>query len=137
MSFEQATEWEDGPIRVFLLDDHAVVRRGLSVLLESEPDMEVCGEAADVETAAERFDATRPDVIVVDLNLGDDDGTRLLRYLRDGWVGSRAVVLSQHRPEYRAEQARQAGAMGYVCKEEDPDHIVQAIRAAYRGRPYF
>lgn len=125
------------PIRVIVVDDHPVVRRGLSALLEDEPDIECCGEAEDLLQAAETFESTRPDVVLVDLNLGDADGLDLLRYLNDWWVGARAVVVSQHPPEYRAAQARAAGAKGYVCKDEMAQKIVRAVRAVYDGQTFF
>ena len=125
------------PIRVLIVDDHPVVRGGLAALLNSEADIDCCGAAADLSDAADRFDDLRPDVILVDLNLGDADGLELLRYLRSEWVGARAVVVSQHPPSRHGERARAAGAMGYVCKSEPPNEIVRAVRAVYHGFSYF
>jgi len=125
------------PIRVFLVDDHPVVRRGLSALLEQEPDLQVAGEADGILGTAEQLDETRPDILLIDLNLGRENGLDLLRFIHDQWVGVRTIVLSQHPPRAYAEQAIAAGASGYVCKDEAAEQIVDAIRKVQQGGYYF
>ena len=124
------------PIRVFLVDDHPVVRRGLAAVLEDESDIRVAGEAEGVQEAEQRIEKLRPDVLLVDLNLGHADGMQLLEYVRDRWVGMKTVVVTQHAPALYADDAREAGAMGFVCKDEAAEHVVEAVRAANRGDSY-
>lgn len=125
------------PIRVLIVDDHPVVRRGLRGLLESETDITCCGEAEQILTATELFDQQRPNVVLVDLNLGDEDGLQLLKYLSRRWIGARALVISQREPRLYGHLAREAGAMGYVHKEASADQVVDAVRHVSEGHVYF
>jgi len=123
-------------IEVFVVDDHPVVREGLRAMLDSEPDIRVVGEAGSVEAAADRIEALKADMLLIDLQLGADSGVRLVRYVHERWVGLRTIVVSQHLSPRRAREAISAGAIGYVCKEEAADHIIDAVRSGYRGRRY-
>lgn len=136
MICDSDTYRRNDPIRVFLVDDHPVVREGLRAILD-ETDIHVSGEAAELRDAADLIEEVHPDVILVDLKLGEQDGTELLRYVRERWIGIKTIVVSQYSPKLYVEQTRQAGAMGYVCKDEAADHIVRAVRTVHNGEPYY
>lgn len=125
------------PIRVFLVDDHPIILDGMSLLLNDEPDIYVCGEATDLQSAADLVEKLSPHVILVDLNLGTEDGLELLEFIGQRWVGIRTIVVSQHPPELHADRARAAGASGYVPKDQSPQQVVQAVRAVYNGNTFF
>lgn len=136
MSFELHREVNAKPIRVFLVDDHDIVRQCLKDVLAKESDIRICGEAAELITAVERIDALRPDILLVDLQLGKQNGTELLCYVQERWIGMKTIVVSQHDPALVAGDTRKAGAWGYICKEEAASHVVPAIRAVYQGTRY-
>jgi DNA-binding NarL/FixJ family response regulator len=128
----------DEPIGVLVVDDHAVVRRGLLAFLDSEPDLEVVG-AADGGTQAldmiVRLDAEgrRPGVVVMDLKMAPVDGIETTRHIRAGYPDVEVVVLTSFGEEERVHAALEAGASGYLLKDADADELVAAIRAAHRG----
>lgn len=97
----------------------------------------VCGESELVTGAAAQIEHVRPDVVLVDLNLRDGSGLELLQHAKENWIGMRTVVVSQHDPKLFTRRTRQAGAWGYVCKDDPPHHIVEAIRAVSQGHECF
>lgn len=122
-------------IRVALVDDHAVVRRGLRTFLEAFPDFEVVGEAASGEEALAQLDRWLPDVLVLDLLMpGGMDGVATTRQARALSPHTQVVALTSATEEERAVAALRAGAIGYVRKDADPQALLDAIRAAARGR---
>jgi DNA-binding NarL/FixJ family response regulator len=125
-----------GRAKVFVVDDHPLVRDGLAARLMKEADMEVCGEADNVEQAVARIRAERPDVVIVDLSLGQEHGLDLLQQVQrlDGQV--RMLVLSTYDEALYAERALRAGAMGYVNKSASWNVVVEAIRTVLAGRRY-
>jgi len=125
------------PIRVFLVDDHPLVRRGLSALLEAEPDVEVIGEADSIMQASDELDRVRPNVVLIDLNLGHESGFDLLHHIQNKWVGVRTIVVSMHSPQLYAEKAIATGASGYVRKDQASEKIVDAIRTVQQGYEFF
>lgn len=125
------------PIRVFLVDDHPLVRKGMTAILETEDDIEIAGEAENVNAATEKIESARPDILLVDLQLGKNSGMELLRYVQERWVGMKTIVVSQHSPDLYGREAERAGALGYVCKDVAADQIVQAVRAVYDGGVFF
>ena len=137
MSNLKSSQFDHLPIRVFLVDDHPLVRRGIAALLDGEPDLEVAGEADGILNTAEQLNELRPHILLVDLDLGKESGFDLLRYIHSHWVGVRTIVLSQHPVELYAEQAVAAGASGYVCKDQAPEQIIEAIRRVQAGGYYF
>ena len=116
------------PTRVFIVDDHPVVRLGLRQLILQETGIEVCGEAESVKGAIEQLDAVRPDVAIVDLALPDANGIELIKHLKHYWVGVRIIVVSTYPETAYGSLARQAGADVYINKHEAMDQIIQAIR---------
>lgn len=123
-------------IRVGIVDDHALVRDGLRLILEREPDIDVVGEAADAATAFALAANRRPHVMIVDLTLGGSDGIALLRDLTGRHPRIRLVTLTMHEHEETVRQAFLAGAAGYVVKGAPSADLVAAVRAVARNQHY-
>ncbi|MGW0081092.1 response regulator [Streptomyces sp. NPDC003393] len=124
----------DTPVRVFLLDDHEVVRRGVHDLLNDEPDMEVVGEAATAEQALVRVPALRPDVAVLDVRLPDGDGVTVCRELRSRLPELACLMLTSFDDEEALLDSIMAGASGYVLKQIQGSDLVSAVRTVARGQ---
>ncbi|MFI1867955.1 response regulator [Streptomyces jumonjinensis] len=122
------------PIRVFLLDDHEVVRRGVHDLLDSEPDIAVVGEAGSGEQALVRGPALRPDVAVLDIRLPDGDGITVCRELRSRMPGVACLMLTSFDDDDALLDAIMAGAAGYVLKQIKGSDLVQAVRTVAAGQ---
>ena len=122
-------------IRVFLLDDHEVVRRGLRDLLEAEDDLEVVGEASTAEEALGRIPPTQPDVAVLDVRLGDSDrdGVEVCREIRSAHPEVRCLMLTSFADDEALFAAIMAGASGYVLKQVRGNDLIDAIRRVGRG----
>ena len=121
-------------IRVLLADDHAILRAGLRMLLESQPDMTVVAEAADGEEAIRRAGGSRPDVAVVDLTMPGLSGVETLERLRREVPETRLLVLTMHDDPGYARLALAAGASGHLIKDAESGELLAAIRAVHRGR---
>jgi DNA-binding NarL/FixJ family response regulator len=122
--------------RILIIDNHPLVRRGLRALINGEPDLIVCAEAATQRDALAAIAAARPDLTIVDLSLGHDDGLRLVREIRSHHAGPRILVLTMHDSPQYAEDAFAAGADGYVTKQEMTEMLLIAMRAVLRGETY-
>jgi two-component system, NarL family, response regulator DevR len=122
------------PIRVFLLDDHEVVRRGLRELLEAEPDIEVVGEAESAAAALRRIPALRIDVAVLDARLGDGSGIDVCREIRSQDESIRAIILTSYDDDDALFAAIMAGAAGYVLKQIHGTDLVDGIRRVAAGQ---
>jgi DNA-binding NarL/FixJ family response regulator len=120
-------------LRVVLVDDHAVVRRGLADLLSSAPDLDVVGTAADGEEAQEVVRATRPDVVVMDLQMPGTDGVEATRTILASHPDTQVLVLTSFSDSDRILAALDAGAVGYLLKDADPDDVIEGVRAVGRG----
>ncbi|WP_329567747.1 response regulator transcription factor [Streptomyces sp. NBC_01361] len=131
---EARTFTEQNPIRVFLLDDHEVVRRGLSDLLNAEPDISVVGDAENVEHALARGPALRPDVAVLDVRLPDGDGISVCRELRSQMPELACLMLTSFDDEEALLDAIMAGASGYVLKQIKGSDLVSAVRTVASGQ---
>jgi DNA-binding NarL/FixJ family response regulator len=128
----------DDTISVLVVDDHEVVRRGLLAFLDSEPDIEVVGEAGGGAQALDLLasmesERRRPDVIVMDLQMAPMDGIESTRRIRALYPDVEVVALTSFAEEERVHAAFQAGASGYVLKDSDADDVAAAVRAAHRG----
>ena len=121
------------PIRVLLVDDHAMVRRGLRGFLELLDDIEVCGEAENGRQALDEVARLRPDVVLMDLLMPELDGVGAIGRIRDEHPGVEVVALTSFVEESRVTAALEAGASGFILKDADADDVAQAIRAAHRG----
>jgi two-component system, NarL family, response regulator DevR len=120
-------------IRVFLLDDHEIVRRGVRELLEAEDDLEVVGEADTAERALARVSATRPDVAVLDVRLPDGDGVEVCREVRSRHPDVACIMLTSFADDEAVYAAILAGASGYVLKQVRGDDLVDGIRRVANG----
>ncbi|QIY66284.1 response regulator [Streptomyces sp. RPA4-2] len=125
---------EENPIRVFLLDDHEVVRRGLTDLLDTEPDISVVGDAGSVEQALVRGPALRPHVAVLDVRLPDGDGIGVCRELRSQMPDLACLMLTSFDDEEALLDAIMAGAAGYVLKQIKGSDLVSAVRTVASGQ---
>ncbi|GJF24618.1 MULTISPECIES: response regulator transcription factor [Streptomyces] len=121
-------------IRVFLLDDHEVVRRGVHDLLDDEPDITVVGEGATVEQALVRVPALRPDVAVLDVRLPDGDGVTVCRDLRSRMPDLACLMLTSFDDDEALLDSIMAGASGYVLKQIEGSDLVSAVRTVARGQ---
>ena len=123
-------------IRLLLADDHAILRAGLRVLLDAQPDMTVVAEAADGHEAIDRARVNRPDVAVVDLTMPGMSGVQTLERLRHEVPATRLLVLTMHDDPAYAGLTLAAGATGHVVKDAESSELLAAIRAVYRGRTF-
>ena len=137
MSHSLAKKPADGVRRkVFLVDDHAVVRNGLAELINQAPDLIVCGEAGSAEEALPLIDAAKPDIAIVDLALGETGGLELLKSLKARHPELPTLVLSMHDEAYYAERCLRAGAKGYIMKKEAIEQVEKAVRQVLDGKIY-
>lgn len=130
----------EAPARVVLVDDHAIVRRGLMAILASEPTVEVVGEAADQAGALRAVKALRPDIVLLDVRLGADDdasSVELCRILTTSFSPVRVLMLSAFISERLVVESIRNGAKGYVLKDVDADALVKAVHAVRRGESAF
>lgn len=123
------------PIRVLLVDDHAVVRQGYRRLIEMHPDIDVVAEAEDAASGYQAFKTSNPDVVVVDISMPGRGGIDLVRQIRQRNSNARVLMFTMHASATYAQQAFRAGARGYVTKSSPPDVLVTAIRSVFAGRP--
>ncbi len=122
--------------KVFLVDDHPIVRQGLALFIEREPDLMVCGEAEDATSALQAIRDAAPDFVILDISLNGPDGLELLKTLRVRYPNLPALVLSMHDESVYAERALRAGANGYIMKQEAADKVITAIRHILGGDVY-
>lgn len=124
------------PKRVLLVDDHAIVRHGMGVLLSGAADLAICGEAGTYEDAVKAVGDLAPDVAVIDLILHERSGLDLIRELRAQGVAIPLLVMSMHDESTHAEKSLRAGAQGYVMKEDADEVLVDALRKVLSGELY-
>jgi DNA-binding NarL/FixJ family response regulator len=122
--------------RVLIVDDHPAVREALTIRIVAQPDLEVCGEAADANEALRLAAATDPDVAVIDIALKNGNGIDLIKRLKARNDKFRAIVWSMYSEDLYAERAMRAGAMGYINKEQATTKIIEAIRRVLDGKMY-
>lgn len=125
----------DGPVRVMIIDDHAVVRSGLSAFLMTYDDLEFVGEAGGGAEAVEKCVGLRPDVILMDLVMPGVDGPQATKLIRDACPGAQVIALTSYKEEELVQAALKAGAISYLLKNVSAEELAQAIRAAHAGRP--
>lgn len=122
-------------MKIVIVEDHPLVRKGLTAVLSLESNLEVAGEAETVEAALELIMRTRPDLVIVDLKLGNQSGFELIDRLKG--MDCRCMVLTSSMAEADFRRAEQAGADGYVLKEALPEELLLAIKLVGRGKKYF
>ena len=122
--------------RVFLVDDHPAMRQGLKELIDQEADLYVCGQAADIPSALEGIEKTKPDIAIVDLTLKESSGLELIKDLKVRRNDLPVLVLSMHGEALYAERVVRAGGRGYIMKEATTEKIIEAIRCVLAGDIY-
>lgn len=120
-------------IRLLIVDDHTIVRKGIRALLATETDIEVVGEAANGREAIEQTSKLRPDVILVDLMMPEIDGIEAVRRITADYADTRILVLTSFATDDKVFPAIKAGALGYLLKDSAPDALITAIRQVYQG----
>jgi NarL family two-component system response regulator LiaR len=123
------------PIRVMIVDDHALVRSGLGAFLEVYDDLELAGEAEDGAKAVELCEQLQPDVVLMDLVMPETDGAAATRSIRERWPHTQVIALTSFKDQEWVTRALQAGAVGYLLKNVQAAELADAIRAAHEGRP--
>jgi NarL family two-component system response regulator LiaR len=126
---------DERAIRVLIVDDHAIVRKGIRALLAEIGDIEVVGEARDGQEAMVQADALSPDVILMDLVMPGVDGIEATHQITASDIGSRILVLTSFASDDKVFPAIKAGALGYLLKDSEPADLVEAIRRVHRGEP--
>jgi DNA-binding NarL/FixJ family response regulator len=121
---------------VLLVDDHPIVRQGLTQLINQEPDLAVCGQAEDANGAFYAIATNRPDVVVLDISLNGPDGLAVLKDIRNNHAALPVLVLSMHDESLYAERVLRAGANGYIMKPEATERVLEAIRRILNGEVY-
>lgn len=119
--------------RIFIVDDHAMFREGMKYLIDREPDLMVCGDAAGGEEALRNIPDLKPDLVIVDLSLSGSPGLDLIKTLKNDYPGLPVLVVSMHEESLYAERALHAGASGYVMKQEPTKTVKAAIRKVLGG----
>src|SRR3989304_2347694 len=121
------------PIRVLLVDDHPVVRSGIHGLLEKGTDIEIVGEASNGEETLKLFEETHPDVLLLDLELPDVQGTQVAQQIRRLRPEVKIIALSAHDDAVYVRELLELGAAGYLMKEDAPEKIIEAVRGVAQG----
>jgi DNA-binding NarL/FixJ family response regulator len=129
-------ETEKRKARVFLVDDHPLVREHLTALIQREVDLEVCGEAADAPTALALISRQSPDLVILDISLKQSNGLELIKDLKQRWPKLPVLVLSMHDEMLYAERSLRAGALGYITKEEATVSVLSAVRKVLGRQVY-
>ncbi len=122
--------------RILIVDDHPVMREGLEGLLAQQPDLQVCGQADSIAKALQEIERAQPDVIVLDLTLGAEDGVDLIVHLRNQNSQARILVLSMHDELLYAERLLSMGVQGYIMKQEASTEFLRALRKVAAGDVY-
>jgi len=130
------TEVASKKSKVFVVDDHPIVRQGLALLINRESDLTVCGEAEDAQTAMQAVATVKPDILVVDISLNGPDGLDLLKDVRMRHPELPVLILSMHDESIYAERALRAGAQGYIMKQEATEKVLVALRRILSGEIY-
>jgi DNA-binding NarL/FixJ family response regulator len=124
------------PLRILIVDDHAVVRRGVRGLLESHKNWEVCGEATNGRDAVSEATRLKPDIVVMDLSLPGLNGLDATRQILQEVPGTEVLVLTMHHSEELARDVLQAGARGYVLKRDADENLIAAVESLRQHRPF-
>jgi DNA-binding NarL/FixJ family response regulator len=135
-SYQHPMNSEDRKNRVFVVDDHPIVRQGLALMINAENDLIVCGEAEEVQTALHAIVDTQPDIIIVDISLNGPDGLELVKQVRSILPDLPILILSMHDEATYAERALRARANGYIMKQEATEKVLVAIRRILSGGIY-
>ncbi len=132
---ETETQWgiRKAKVRVLLVDDHPVLRKGLAQLINQDPRLAVCGEAEDAPRAIKAIETLKPDFVIMDISLKHGDGIELLKTVKPQFPDLPVLVLSMHDETLYAERSLRAGAMGYVMKDDPAEQVLLAIWRVLAG----
>lgn len=122
--------------KILIVDDHPLVREGLTARITSQSDLEVCGEAEDVDDALQEVKASRPDLVLVDISLKKGHGLELIKQIKSQYPDIKMLVVSAYEESFYAERALRAGALGYISKQECREDVMAAIRTVIAGHRY-
>ena len=122
--------------KVVVIDDHPIVRQGLSQMINREPDLVVCGEAEESRSAMQIIASAKPDIVVVDISLNGPSGLEILKTIRQNDPRLKVLILSMHDETVYAERALRAGANGYIMKQEATEMVLTALRRILAGEVY-
>ncbi len=125
------------PLRILIADDHGIVRKGLRALLQSRRGWKICAEVANGRQAVESARALKPDVAILDISMPQLNGVEAARQIRKISPGTETLILSMHRSEKLVREAIEAGARGYLAKDDADDHLLAAVEALCRHHSYF
>jgi two-component system, NarL family, response regulator NreC len=125
------------PIRILLADDHTVMRRGLRLLLESQPEFSVVAEASDGRQAVQQAEETQPDVVVMDIAMPNLSGIEAAQRIATALPNTSIVILSMHYDEGYVLRALKVGAKGYLLKDSAEGDLIEAIKVVHQGRTFF
>jgi len=132
-----ATSATSKPYKILVVDDHSIVRRGIRSLLETQPDMQVCAEAADGATAMEQVIKERPNLVVLDLTMPEKNGLEVTRLIREESPSSEVLILTMHFSEEVAREVLRCGARGYILKSDADSELLAAVRHIKNNKPFF
>jgi DNA-binding NarL/FixJ family response regulator len=121
------------PIRVLIADDHAVVRKGIQMIVNTEPAIEMIGEAEDGQSAFRQVESLQPDVVLMDLVMPGEDGIKVITQIKHMWPDIKVIVLTTFGDEGRINAALEAGADGYLLKDADGEALLRAIKTVQQG----
>ena len=138
MTFEAngTRETESRKRTVFIVDDHPLLRQGLTLMINREKDLAVCGEAEEAQAAMRAIAQHQPDILIVDISLSGPDGLELLKSIRNSYPGLPVLILSMHDEATYAERALRARANGYIMKQEATEKVLIAVRRILNGEVY-
>jgi DNA-binding NarL/FixJ family response regulator len=136
MSSKRKTSSKSGKTKILIVDDHPMMRQGLGLLIENEPDLAVCGEAERAHEALDAVQKLQPDLVLVDITLPDKSGLELIKDIVAMYPGLPALVISMHDETLYAERVLRAGGRGYIMKQEGGKKLVQAMRTVLAGQIY-
>jgi len=130
---EEIEPMENTKKRVLIIDDHVVVRQGLTSLINLEPDLMVCGQSEDAQKGLSEIEKSRPDIVLLDISLPGMNGIEFLKNAKARYPDVPVIVLSMHDESLYAERALRAGALGYLMKSSSSDEVVSALRKVLKG----
>jgi len=136
MKKEKETVFVGQRNKIFIVDDHPIVRKGLAQLINQEPDMVICGEAENAQSALDLLKKIKPDLAIVDISLQGIDGIELIKKIKVRDANLPILVVSMHDESLFAERALRAGAKGYIMKQEAIEKMMEAIRRVIGGEVY-
>lgn len=124
------------PIRVIIVDDHAVIREGLQMLLQSDPDIQVIATCSTGIDAISEIRKLKPDIVVMDISMPDMDGIEATQHLTESELSAKVIILSMHGSTEHVQRALKAGAVGYLLKQSAGMEVIKAVRAVSEGKRY-